>query len=563
MKKQIVKRMIALALATALLGSLMACGQETSEDGSGEDVGNNASQSQEPITITVSGVTGGTAIWEDTATVKGIEEKFGIKMDITTYNDDAWSTQLSLMLAEDSLPDLCIRAWMGKPTANQAGMDGYLLDLSQYLDIMPNFAKFLEEHPAYAAYTTAPNGAIYGFYNVRANENTNAMSQIYVANEDLEKYDIDPATLNTTEGFYQALKKVQAADPDKIPFSLTFDKESGQRTEWILRNAFGVYSVEHYYMLGVDEEDQVFLYDTTDNYREYLKYMNRLYEEKLLDNDAFIMTTDEFEAKIREQEVVFFNSWNDVFALSPLVAAEEDSWANHYQLLVGMTSDYAQQTTYTYYPYYSQGNNVFVSANTEYPEEICKLLDYVFSEEGIDFFWYGIEGETFEYITDDLGNHIPNQDNFWDSENYDSILEWSNAKVVINGALQIVNDDVKDRYISNATDEELRSIIDNAAPLDYLPKAALELAIREQCEAEVYGMPFLVYTDEESEEMSTLKADLSSYLQQMKSEFIRGESDVDSDAVWEEYLAKVKEIGVDELLAIEQSAYDRYASNLE
>lgn len=60
----------------------------------------------ETITVSVTGPLGFTQDWNNTYQVKGIEEKFGIHLDGNPISTDAWSNQLTLLLATDDLPDL-------------------------------------------------------------------------------------------------------------------------------------------------------------------------------------------------------------------------------------------------------------------------------------------------------------------------------------------------------------------------------------------------------------------------------------------------------------------------
>ncbi len=573
MKKNL-KKILSLLLAMVMAGTLLACGAKT-EESAEPSVETESAEAEveeksyfnetgfpicdEPITIKVGGKVSITPDWSKTRVVSAIEEDMGIKFDITTYPEDAWETQLSLMLADDTLPDLVLKSYWDKAASNQAGMDGYLLDISQYLDIMPNLSRVLEEYPDYAAYTKAANGAIYGLGTMRSDDINLAWSCIRISKEDLAKYDLTMEDLSTTDGFYNALKKIKETDPDRIPLILTFDEGSGQRTEWIIRSAFGIDSVNHYYMLGADENNNVFLQDTSDNYKEYLKYMNKLYEEGLINSDAYILTQEELSAKISSKEAVFVNSW---LPFSMDLGASDDSWVADYECLVGMKSDVVDESMYVFFPTYNEGATLYVNANTEYPEAICRMIDYAFSVEGRRYFLYGgYEGETYDITTDELGTPTLVFDNYYDKEKYASTTEWRNNELSIDASFNHYGVDSKAAYVRKASDEELEKLVSEMKHLGYVEFAQKELAIRNQCDKEVFAFPFLAYTDEEATERSGLYTDISAYLQQMKAKFITGELDIDAE--WDNYVAKTKEIGVDRILEIEQAAYSRYAANLK
>ena len=79
----------------------------------------------------------------------------------------------------------------------------------------------------------------------------------------------------------------------------------------------------------------------------------------------------------------------------------------------------------------------------------------------------------------------------------------------------------------------------------------------------VYTMPALVYNADEASTRSTMRTDILNYLKQMKVSFITGEVDIENDKAWNDYVAKVKEMGYDKLMEIEQAAYDRYVAGLK
>ncbi len=567
MKKN-VNRMLALLLATAMAVTMLGCGGKEestpAESSSAEESQESAEVVEEetyynktgfpicdePITVTVSGETGTTKDWNNTLMVKTIEEELGIKLDCNPYEADVWKTQLSLMMVDDTLPDLLLIAKISTSDARKMGEDGYLLDLSQYLDIMPNLSKLLEENPNYAMTHMDENGRIYGIGNVRRAESSNALTEIYVSKADMEKYGFDLAELSTTEGFYNALKKIKETDPDRIPFTLTFGQNRGQRTEWTIRNAFGVHSTSHSTIWQADENGKVQLMDISDEYREYLRYMNKLYEEGLLDNESFIQTNDELGDKMTNGKAVFVNSWSMQTSLG-----RDGSWVNDYEVITGMTSEFVDHATYAMMNPVTNEVRVAVNANTKYPEAICRLLDYTLSDEGALLFGSGVEGETYDLVEDEVGNQIVNYDKYWDQANYETASQWLYADVIINNGLMLFQDSAVEQYISNASVEELQKIVDEGTALGYLEFAQEWLSLKKQNVELIYPYPNIVYTVDEIAEKSTIAVDLNTYLTNMKAEFIMGKMDIDKD--WESYVGEVQKMDLERVLEIEQAAYDR------
>lgn len=513
----------------------------------------------EEITITVSGITGTSKDWSNTLMVQTIKDEMGINMDITTHDHTIWSTQLALMMAEDNMPDLVLNGSWDKAQSNIAGSEGYLLNLAEYLDIMPNFASFLEENPAYKAYTMTENGEIFGIAGVSAARSANNRNAIFVSYADMEKYGFSAEDITTTEGFYDVLKKIKEQDPDRIPFGLTIDQYCANEAELVFRSAFGIYSTARNLATGVEDDGKVFLYETTENYKEYLKYMNRLYKEGLIENDAFVLTTDEYQSKSRASDYVFFQSEN---GLMNAVGAENSSVGRDYFYMSGLKSDLVDKSVYVYSNLVSSGTSIWVSADTEYPEAICRLIDYLFTDEGYLFFSFGVEGKSYVLEDDGFGNMVPNDSALFDASKvpYENKSQWKWQANVIMGAGTAFKRHPRDMFITNATDAELEKAI-NGDVLSYIDYALNERSVRQTCDEYVYTMPSLVYTDTEAGSRAALKTDLETYIKTMKAQFIRGEVDVDSE--WDNFVKKLDEIGLKDFLSIEQAAYDRYKVNLE
>ena len=66
------------------------------------------------------------------------------------------------------------------------------------------------------------------------------------------------------------------------------------------------------------------------------------------------------------------------------------------------------------------------------------------------------------------------------------------------------------------------------------------------------------FTTEENEEVNTLRSDILTNCQEVyQAKFITGELDVDDDAVWQGYVDEINGLGVEDYLALYQTALDR------
>lgn len=505
---------------------------------------------KEPITITMAGLKETTTDWESTHVAKKIEEMMGIKLECTNYEDiSVVQTQFAAQMTSNTLPDLLINyAGISKAAANEYGADGYLLDFTDYLDVMPNFAQFLEGNPEYAAYHSTEDGSIYSLNNVY--EEATALYGLYVSKEHQEKYGFSVKDIKTAEDFYEVLKSIKEQNPEAIPWSWS-PEGWGHRGLYVLRNAFGIDSFDITNPMGVDN-GQVVSDGITENGKAYLMYMNRLWEEELIDMETYVQTRDEYRTKIRNGECVFWFDWG---GLQSALGAEDMSCGKDYDFLTALTSEYNEIPTYVYYPPYASDSRTMVSAATEYPEAVCRLVDYIFSEEGYDFFHYGTEGETYEWVENEMGDKVVSYEKYWDSEKYSDIVQWRVQSVVINNVFMLVQPTDALKAVRAADDERLQDYICNDSTYAYSLDALWEAGIRRDAEVRVNtSLLPLAYTAEESEAISQPNTDMQNLLKQYNAQFISGEMDIEKE--WDKYVEQIS-VFWDQIQPIIQGAYDR------
>jgi putative aldouronate transport system substrate-binding protein len=221
--------------------------------------------------------------------------------------------QLSMMLLEDQLPDIIYNNTLATyTTINQYGDEGYFLNFKDHLDVMPNFKKLLEDYPDYAAFITSPSGAIYSMSRVNpagiVMDDSKAQINItWLKNVGKEI----PTTLDELYDVLCAFRDQDAngnGDPsDEIPLSYCNASAGSYRFEWNIRAAFGIYSDQRSYCLQADDNQQLYVAETTEAYKNFLKYMHKLYTDGLLDSETYIQTNDEFRAKLTEDIIGYGN----------------------------------------------------------------------------------------------------------------------------------------------------------------------------------------------------------------------------------------------------------------
>ncbi|MFQ9395260.1 MAG: extracellular solute-binding protein [Lachnospiraceae bacterium] len=295
---------------------------------------------------------------------------------------DDW-TQLTLMVAGDELPDLLTGCYMNIGDVNEWGGEGYFLDLSQYLDEMPNLQAYFEKYPEMKAFCSTSDGHIYGLPRLRV-DMTDRLTRSFVNKVWLENLGLEVPT--TIDEYYDVLTAFKNQDAngngdtnDEIPLLYTAASGGYSAIDTTFLDAFGIFTRDADCAFQADENGKVELANTGDKYKEFLKFMHKLYAEGLMEQEAFTITGEEVTTK--EQEDVYGSLG---CGSAPFVMAGKDiSYDANWLGLSGLTSDVHSERETSIASPAQNGIMVAVNANTQYPEAMARFLDYFYTDEGM------------------------------------------------------------------------------------------------------------------------------------------------------------------------------------
>src|SRR5699024_7873573 len=251
----------------------------------------------------------------DIFTVKGaLHEDFNDVLIFNEYKDrtninvewemvpgEGFDEKLNLALSSDDLPDAFYNASIAMSDLLKYGNQGTFIPLNDLIaDYAPNLQKIFDEHPEIESALTQPDGNIYGlptldepgFYSKSMG------SQTWFREDWLEQLDMEVP--ETTDEFYEFLKAVKETDligdgsNDEIPFGTL---SIGLLVVW-LEGSFGVgnrgLSVGK---VDMDpNEEKLRFYPITDEYKELLEYVHKLYDEELIEQNIFSLESHQFFA---------------------------------------------------------------------------------------------------------------------------------------------------------------------------------------------------------------------------------------------------------------------------
>lgn len=549
------KKKVTLFFLLSCVSLISACGQEKTSDSShvnskGKETAKVelGSPGEFPITkekldMTMMGPNAGMAEWKDMPTFQALEEKTNIHFDFNTPPMADFSTKLNLAFASGDLPHIIMGAGNDNLTPTMEidyGDQGLLVPLEDLIaDNMPNFQKLIDGDSSIQKSITTPDGHIY-FLPAVSRGDTAIWPRwpMWYRGDWLEALNVTELP-KTTDEFYELLVRMRDEDPngngqkDEIPL---IDVKMDSTRPWLM-GAFGMTTQ------GIEEVDGKVIYTPiTENYKEYLSYMHKLYDEKLLDPETFSQAEEQKQAKGQNNQIGVFPVW---FSFQATGKNEADALDD--PMFQPLTSDISPEAVVPGSPRLGQGAFA-ITKNCPSPEAALRWVDYFYGAEGTDFLNNGPEGAFWEYATNSQGKKVRVYADGIDTKK----AEDERAKMTPAYGL------VMPQVGLPATQE-------NAIQVDKETPADMEFNtfIKNETEAKItpfakVPFPQLYLTKEESEKVRDTTTDLETYVQQMEAKFITGLEPMDN---WDQYVTTIEGMDIKNYVATYQQAYDRWAKN--
>ncbi|MFD2627760.1 extracellular solute-binding protein [Oceanobacillus kapialis] len=531
------KKMVGLAAMSGLI-VLGACSNDDSEANSEENAEaakENVNETGFPIVdepIEISFMTGKAATnaddYNEVASWKKYEEMTNVKIDWGLVQRDGLDEKRNLALAGGDYPEVFYTSYFSDQDLLKYGQQGVFLPLNDLIeDYMPNVKKLLEENPDIEKGLTFADGNIYSLPTAYSPEFTSLTSNIkpWVKQEWLDTLGMEEP--ETTEEFYQYLKAVKEEDPngngqaDEIPFG--GDSINGL-IGW-LKGAYGVGNKgrKHGYMDLDPETEELRFYRTADEYKEMLQYINKLYSEGLIQENIFTIESNLFHEQGAE------GLYGSTVTTSPKTRFGNDDYAGLPQL---EGPEGYKDWVYVTSPIVHKGSFVMTDKNKN-PEATARWIDYFYGDEGIKQLFMGVEGESYEetengveYV-DEIMN---NPDGLTMEQALVPYVTW------LGGGYPSL---VKQEFFKGAEGSE----------------EALEATAKFEDDIIEDVWPQFSYTAEENQRLTSLRADIEKYANEMQDKFIVGEVPFSE---WDTFVETLEQMGLEEYMELNQQAYDRF-----
>lgn len=465
-----------------------------------------------------------------------IEEKTNVKFDLTLIARSDYEDKKSILINSGDAPYIIPKTYEEGKFVNS----GQIVAISDWVKYMPNYQKCVEEW-GMADDLKAKLQSDGKYYVLPGMWEAAGGGYSYIIRKDV----FDAAGINVEEiektwtykEFYEALKKVKEYTGAEYVWS---DGSKGESSLNIAATVYGVkagWGIANGLLFDHDKQEFYFA-DTTDHFKEYVTYFNKLIKEGLLDPESFSQEDDAAKAKFFTGETYVMNG--NYQNMADYMTQMQVEGAELYMVVqpggpIGQVQIENSRLE----------NGIMISQNALDElgeEEFIKMLRFVdwlwYSEEGQTLSLWGVEGETYTKSEDTI---TLNSDITYNGMNPDAPKKL-NADFGFGGGVFAYGGPTWLR-VSKFTEGEK----------DYNNR------IQEYREPRPIDPPFMA-NEEESEELNLISTPLIDCVKAWTQKFITGQADIETQ--WDAYVAECEALGATRFVTQVNEIFNKNKSKL-
>lgn len=534
MREGTAMRVRAAILSLALTAGLAtACGQGSGDSlRKSESDGDSGNAKLQTLKVFVGmsthlATTGKT--YNDNLVFQEMEKRTGIKVEWIHPPAGQGKEKFNLMLSSMDLPDVIVYDLMNAPGGvSKYADDGVIIPLNDLIDkYAPNYKKYLDTHPEIRKNVTAEDGNIYYFTMLRVDPTLRVFMGPQIRKDWLDKLQLPVPT--TTDELYQVLKAFKEKDPngngkaDEIPYSGVKFKD----TEFGIGKLLWPFGVHYSFY---QDNGQVKFGPLEPGFKEGMLFIQKLYKEGLLDPDYVLLDRSKLDGKVMNHQVgalYHYQMQKFMDTMRPKDPNFNIVAMPHLKGPNGTQSMFEEQYIHSTVP----SNSAAITTANKNPAETVKWLDYAYSEEGHMLFNFGVEGQTYN-----MENGTPVY-----------------TDLIMNNPDGLIKSAAMGKYIMALNGWPMAQ--DPGYFNQMMPDFSIE-AINVWKNVATSGiLPLLSHTPEEEKKVATIMTEINTYADEMFDKFVMGIESLDN---YEKFVATLKQMKIDEVIAIKQEALDRY-----
>lgn len=470
------------------------------------------------------------AIEINSKVVQEIKKRKHVKIELQSVPQSNYEDKKKTLIATNSIPDVIL--------VNQNDLSDYadsniFLDLTPYLDKMPNFRKLVQEKPDINK--TKVDGKLYGFpLLTKWSVQSGLLPMIRI--DLVRKLNLQAPT--TYDELYLVLKKLKEAYPDSYPFTSRAANGKTGTENLINPIAFG-FGSGFTNITG----SKIYFEPATNRYqfgpfapefKEAIVYLHKLYKEKLLDPDYSVATAQVWQEKLSSGKSFFFQDNNGFGANFNKVLQAKDPNAE-FDLLPVLASDKGVKRNYIYQQDHL-GEMYAISSKVENPEEVIKLIDWMYGEEGTHLTSFGVENVDYTMDGGDYRLSEATKERFMNKQD----------------PFRTMQSALGTGYLGLALNSDDHPLVPSSAPelIHWSDKAMKDLAEGINFR-EVNDPPF---NKLEREMLKKIRTQLDAYVTQNMDRFIVSDGALND---WDTFIEQCKDKGAAEVETIYNHAFAR------
>lgn len=538
-------KILCLILCLSLCASVLAAcgGNETAKD-----------ENQTDFYI-MGGMSALSAGYDSNEVLNQLAENAGITIEWDTMSDSL-SEQVNIRIAGEQYPDAFQGVGFSNYDISTYGADGVFIDLTPYIneEVMPNLTKILEEHPDIRSAITMSDGKIYGLpaaeqmgtagIGLEEDYSIYTVPQFSMINKAwLDELGLPVPT--TLDELYEALVAFKENDMSAtyygnapgstIPMSTGFDQWCWGQNVFYAGFGFTNWPNDVCNDLVLNDDGTVEFVCVRDGYRDAVTYFNKWYAEGLMDIEMFSQSTSQLIAKCSQGQVGVATWWY----IEEVMGEKSEDYV-FLPILEGPDGTY--NVTVRDGGAVNSGNLNITSACGN-PEALLKFYDQWYDGEIVMQLQYGPIG-TYFTEQDEKGMWISITDDEAREKFGKSAGELKGVHEVYGPKLILSEYYNENFYMEDRAIVRLQDLVNSW--VDPYVKSMTTYPI--DC----------VFTAEELDVIDRYRADFESAVSEQEALWLKEGGPTDEE--WDAYCQMlVDSCGMEELLKVYQSAYDRYA----
>jgi putative aldouronate transport system substrate-binding protein len=474
-----------------------------------------------------------------------MEELTNVHIEWETAPADSFDDKRRLLLASGDYTDVIMQGQMNDLSETvKYGAEGIFLPLNDLIDKHGvETKKLFGIYPSLKKDITTPDGSIYGLPVVVDDYHANFPQKFWINGKWVR--DLGFSMPTTTDEFYEILKAFKTQDPngngiaDEIPMSGAYSGFYTQVPNFLMNSFIYFNTSRDSYALRL-EDGEIDYVAVAPEFRDGLRFYNKLYEEDLLDPGAFTQSRNDVRQLSGNPDGNLLGS-SPAGSIGNIIVWKKqyDRYLN-YEALEPLFGPNGFRTTVKN-PLYWGGNHeaLIITDVCEIPDVVMKWADHLYTREASlraylgrpDIEWrYGEPGEIGSNgkqalrvtLAEDLnvGNH-----------------HWAQVGPAHRDA---------DIMYGNATDQ---SIVHQMVVLYGAAKNQYDIGVDPK---EVYKPAYM--TAEQVAEIGQAQTSIYEYTQESIVRFITGDLDLDKD--WDSYVSELDKMGLERYLELVEISYN-------